>query len=226
MDDQELLIALEAVPTDWEPARYHRHRARHEFWYNSTLVMALVGPGAGMALWAGDGGLRIGKQFADGPTRVSQPLRSTPDPQVSNVVSLAGNIQFAGGRFEVAPELSSVVLTLVTDGADRTQQHIKKRMPLEDEADSERLVHTLDRLSSAPGSDVDNYSAAVLRWPLKEVERTHRWDIAVSSHLLMADAPPPEQTPAAPARTTPRTPRSPTKAGHLTPPDKRRSRSR
>jgi hypothetical protein len=226
IDDQALLTAQEAVPADWNSAQYHRHRGRREFWYNSTLVMALVGPAAGFALWAGDGGLRIEKHLASGPKRVSEPLRSTADPQVSNVVSLAGTIQFGGGRFEIAPELTGIVLTLVTDGADRTQQHIKKRMALEDEDDSERLALALERLSSAPESDVDNYSAAVLRWPLNSIERARRWDIAVSSQLLAATPPLRDPAPADPAKTLTRASASTTRAGYPNPPDKRRSRNR
>jgi hypothetical protein len=218
--DQQLLTASGAIPSDWDAAQFHRHKGRREFWYNSTLIMAAVGPAAGMVVWAGDGGLRIEKRFAGGKVRVSEPLRSTGDPQVSNVVSLGGSIHFTGGRFDVAPELSGVVLTLVTDGVDRTQQQLKEPLALEGEFGSERLAGALQSLCNKPGRELDNYSAAILSWPSKPAEGT-RWQASMLSALLALGGFAPGAG-EAPMRKVERT----TKTEQLSPAEKRRSRSR
>lgn len=166
-EDHDVLLRSGVPPADWDPDLYRRRRDGLEFWYASTLIIALAGPDAAMVLWAGDGAVRLEKRFADGERRVTWPLLSTEDMEVNNVVSLGGPMAFSGGRID-ASDLESLTITLLTDGVDRTLRRLPTPPPLETAPDSRSLAEILSQLSSQPECETDNLSAAVLNWPIRD----------------------------------------------------------
>lgn len=173
--DQEILQRERIHPRGWAPDLYVNFIGNSEYWYNSTLLLAFLGPQQGFALWAGDGGISILK---DG--QQTEALRSTDDLVVGTFVSL----QVTSAHFQIAriiypPHLGEVRVCLASDGVDRTLQresltYGKIRMP-QDPRQAREFLH---KLAQQPGREIDNYSFAWLSGPLP---RTFEWKPAPQS---------------------------------------------
>lgn len=170
--DRELLMQEDATPADWCPDAFRRFKGRSEYWYNTTLLICLLGPAGGLALWSGDGAVKITKRRG-GALEHQWPLRSTADMAVSNVVSLDGPICFGGGRFATGAELDGASVALLTDGVDRTLQ--QNGDPLQSFAapSSASVRQVLESLGKLPRHDSDNYSLAVASWPIASRAARH-----------------------------------------------------
>jgi hypothetical protein len=165
--DHERLVIEGAVPIDWDRDSFEKHRGSELYWYNSTLLLALVGPNTAILLWSGDGSIHLAKQYFGAKTENTWPLRSTDDMSVSNVVSLAGPILFSGGRIEATKDMKSLTITLYSDGPDRTLQRNGDPFDLfANVTSSDRMAKVLKQLTTFKGREVDNYSAAAARWPV------------------------------------------------------------
>lgn len=163
--DRRLLCAEAAIPADWDPASFKKFSGNEAYWYNTTLLMSLISPKGGMLLWSGDGAIYIRKEFEHGGFEITSPLRSTDDLSVDNVVSLGGPILFSGGRLDMAC-MEALTITLCTDGTDRTLQRNGDRTMFFDNCDSPTVAADLEVLATLPKHEIDNYSAAIARWPI------------------------------------------------------------
>lgn len=168
-NDRRFLVQQKAIPVDWSEDTYRRNQKRLEYWYNSTLLICYVGPNGAALLWSGDGGISIEKMMKSKESSLSRPLESSSDLAVNNVVSLAGDIQLSAGRIAASVDFEEITATLVTDGVDRTRQNKMLICNLSESPDSETLRLKLEEMCSLNGAEVDNYSAAVVKWPLQHV---------------------------------------------------------
>ena len=175
--DRQWITEQAAVPSEWDPASFNKFSSNNAFWYNTTLLISLVSSKGGILLWAGDGAIHIRKNFGRERVETSSPLLSSDDTTVSNVVSLAGPILFAGGRVETEGTLESLRITLCTDGPDRTLQRNGDVRNFYDVSDSSSIAAALDKLTRLPNSEIDNYSAAITRWPMPPPAPIQREDV-------------------------------------------------
>jgi hypothetical protein len=179
--DRQWILEQGATPPEWDPASFKKFSDNEAFWYNTTLLISLVGPKGGMLLWSGDGSIHIKKHFEKGRIETTSPLRSTDDVNVANVISLGGPILFSGGRLDTLGSLDGVTVTLCTDGADRTVQRNGDQAEVLDVSDSASVAAVLEGLARLPNHEIDNYSAAVLRWPIPPAKSI---PIETVDHLL------------------------------------------
>lgn len=170
-DRADLLELDGLLPNGWQPELYASYMHRTDLWYNSTLLVAVLGPDAGFLLWAGDGGIVLVKNSTgSGPEArtITEVMRSTDDSLVSRYVSLAvteqtfslANISYSGN----GTPLKSVEVYLASDGVDRTLRKNAERLDYQRlnlpsyEVAQQLLVH----LATQPGRELDNYSIAYL----------------------------------------------------------------
>lgn len=154
-------------PSGWTEAMYQRYREQDRFWYNTTLVLSLVGPTGGMALWSGDGGVLLEKRYTGkAPVRAS-PLETGEGVTVTNVPSLAGQIAFNAVRINLADGASGLRVLLMTDGSDRTLARVGDRWAWLDAniSSSGSLLSRLTAMAADPACEKDNLSAAMVSWP-------------------------------------------------------------
>ena len=175
--DMAMLSAPEyakVVPAGWAPDTYEQFKSRRDLWYNSTLLVALVGAEAGFVATCGDGGLVVRKRVGD-ETKSTVLVHSTDDLSVTGVVSLSSDaLQFRQTRIAL-PTDSSIELVMSTDGVDRSLR--RAFGPDKTDQDpygaefsmiaSARSLNTLilSELDRIEGREIDNLSVAVLRWP-------------------------------------------------------------
>src|SRR5262249_41707249 len=162
------------VPAGWAPETYEQFKSRRDLWYNSTLLVVLVGPEAGFVMTCGDGGLVVRKRLGD-ENKSTVLVQSTDDLSVTGVVSLAPDaLQFRQTRIAL-PENCSIEIVMATDGVDRTLRRALGAQNSDQDPygpDFTRtssagslnalMLHGLDQIENR---DIDNVSAAVLRWP-------------------------------------------------------------
>ena len=174
--DMNILRAHKSVPSGWSPDTYHQYENRRDLWYNSTLIVALVGKDAGFLLSCGDGGLVVHKTEGN-TTRSTILVKSTDELGVHRVVSLApGAMHFAPVRVTLNLE-TRLEIIITTDGVDRSI-----RKPFEDNggeidpyanvftdlhSSDDLLQVTKERLEAIPEREIDNISVAILRWPVE-----------------------------------------------------------
>lgn len=194
--DRRSLLRRQFVPPDWRPDVYRRHVKKLEYWYNSTLIIAFATPAATILFWTGDGGIAIAKHYHDGPIQNSQPLQSTSDLTVTNVVSLTKRIRFSAGRIAASTELNRITVTLCTDGPDRTRQRANISLEPETLPGSAALLAQLQRMAASPKAEIDNYSAAILSSPHSaSIPRAAKQTTAVLAKRLTAQNPAPASSP-------------------------------
>ena len=175
--DMAILSAPEyakVVPAGWAPDTYEQFRSRRDLWYNSTLLVALVGAEAGFVATCGDGGLVVRKRVRD-ESKSTVLVHSTDDLSVTGVVSLSPDaLQFRQTRIAL-PNDSSIEVVMSTDGVDRSL----RRAFGPDKTDQDPYGPEFSTISSAcglnalilnqldqiEGREIDNLSIAVLQWP-------------------------------------------------------------
>src|SRR5262249_51640025 len=54
--DRSALHEAQAVPSKWDEAVYRQHADKQQFWYQTTLLLAVLGPKGGWFVFCGDGG--------------------------------------------------------------------------------------------------------------------------------------------------------------------------
>lgn len=166
------IVSDVASPPDWSADMFQRHRQTERYWYNTTLVMTLLGPSGGFVFWTGDGGVLIEKTYADKPPVRTSPLESGDSSIVTNIASLVGDITLNGAALNMADGVKSLRILLTTDGVDRTLAHTGDRWAwFRDggafDPNPERLRRLLEDLAADPRCELDNLSAAALVWPLR-----------------------------------------------------------
>jgi hypothetical protein len=175
-NDMALITAAgpHLLPGGWTPDAYHRFKDRRELWYNSTLLVALLGDEAGLVASCGDGGVVVRKS-ENGEAKSVVLVRSLDDLAVSGVVSLGADaLQFRQARISMTPA-THIEIVMSTDGVDRTLRRQAGRDDAEydpygpafSSARSSASLHQAMTacLDGITDREVDNVSAAVLRWP-------------------------------------------------------------
>jgi hypothetical protein len=164
------------TPSGWAQAVYEKNMNRREFWYNSTLLVAVTGPAATVLLHCGDGAVVV-RKWEDGAEQPGLPnyiLRSTENLEISTFVSRdVDSHQFKAVRIRHGANLSRLQVVLASDGTDRTAQLNAKTTadtvleseficePAPDRREAERrLAHLLD----SPIVEPDNHSIALMTW--------------------------------------------------------------
>jgi hypothetical protein len=166
---------LEGVvsPPGWSESLYQRNREIDRYWYNTTLIAALVGETAGMVLWSGDGGILVEKTYADGRVTRTSLLESGDEMTVFNTPSLTGEVAFNGVRIDLADGVVQMRLMLFTDGVDRTLAREGDRwawMGARKASAHGRDFHALlSGLAVSPDAEFDNMSVASMSWPMTAI---------------------------------------------------------
>ena len=172
--DRNLIINSGTVPTGWDPALFRSLQGRAEYWYNSTLIVAMAGADGGFVLSCGDGGAVVTKRSVPGESKTFVLVRSTDDLSVSGVVSMTPDaMRFKSTLVRIEPG-DFLEITLSSDGVDRSLRRTLEQDTAE--ADPYGAMYSnldsaalLDRVQSslAPIADreIDNVSVATLRWP-------------------------------------------------------------
>ena len=168
-DRQNLLKLKDITPPNWSHDSYQNFIDRSELWYNSTLLVAALGPSSGFLMWAGDGGIELVKTGkAQNPkSKISKDkvtvLSSTEDVSIDTFVSLSVSIKdFSLARISYDESLSKVDIYLSSDGVDRTLQKNAEFLNYEslELKDYKSARHQLESLSKLPNRDNDNFSVA------------------------------------------------------------------
>lgn len=159
-----------ATPPDWSPQMFERYKKVDRYWYNTTLIMALIGPAAGVVLWSGDGGVLMQKCYPNrAPVRKSA-LESGDEVTVINAPSLEGPITLNSARIDLSDGVDEFRLFLCTDGVDRSLARLGNRWLWfdGDQAFPPRAQNLSSLLSGLVGNascERDNLSVATFAWP-------------------------------------------------------------
>nr|WP_246463475.1 protein phosphatase 2C domain-containing protein [Nitrospirillum iridis] len=178
--DKAVLVASNAVPEGWSTDVYNKNRGNPAYWYNSTLLVSVLGDDVGVILFAGDGGIHVSKR-TKGVTGVPiRPLKTGEGLEISSFVSLSvTEADFRAARLSDIQSLDSVDIVMATDGVDRTLQ-----IECPDDYDTLNLSSSssalgeLKRLGMMPKREVDNYSIARLTWPINAAPGGRRRTLA------------------------------------------------
>jgi hypothetical protein len=171
-NDMTLLLSAGAVPPGWAPETYRQFMVRRELWYNSTLLVALLGANGGFAASCGDGGFVVRKR-ENGTEKSVVLVGSTDNLTVSGVVSLAADaMQFRKSRIAMSTN-TNVEILITSDGVDRSLrrnrgEEVEQLDPYDviSAKDSKELLAWMTgTLREIPDREVDNISTAILHWP-------------------------------------------------------------
>jgi hypothetical protein len=145
---------------------FHRHKENLSYWYNTTLLLVVLTPTQGFALWSGDGALVRSRRLGIGKPEYSEPLRSGPTTVVSNVPRLGGPIRFQGARIDVPLSLTELKLGLFTDGSEKQTEAAGRTLQqwLEHAGTTGELFRQLAADAALPKAELDNYSVAIADW--------------------------------------------------------------
>jgi hypothetical protein len=171
------------IPIGWAPNTYKHFKERTELWYNSTLLVSLIGRDAGFIITCGDGGLVL-RKIESGVLTSKVPVRSTNDLSVSGVVSLAPDaLRFTAARISLSAS-TQVQIIISTDGIDRSLRREANRDDvdfdpygsdfLDSQSSQDLSTRMIERLNQIVEPEMDNISIAVLHWPpppLRQLER-------------------------------------------------------
>ncbi len=161
-------------PPGWSEGLYQRNRDVERYWYNTTLLAALVNETAGMILWSGDGGILVEKTYPGGRVVRTSLLEAGDDMAVFNTPSMDGDIVINGVRIDLADGATAMRLMMFSDGVDRTLARSGDRWAWmagskEAKPRDRDLLARLTSLAASPTSEADNMSVASLSWPLAPV---------------------------------------------------------
>jgi hypothetical protein len=124
--DHQAVLASGAIPRQWKPDIFNRHKDKSELWYNATLLVVILGEDGGFAIHAGDGGIIA----LYGPGSELPILRSTASSTITTFVGNRLSPEDQVRHFTVeripATNVSGAPLTAValsSDGVDRTLQY-------------------------------------------------------------------------------------------------------
>jgi Protein phosphatase 2C len=175
--DMAMLLSSdqEIVPPGWAADTYRHFKKNRDLWYNSTLLVTLVGPDAGFVMTCGDGGVVV-RKTEGGETKSVVVVRSTDEVSVSGVVSLAADaMRFRQTRISLTPD-TRLEVVMSTDGVDRS---LRREQGMDDSdmdpygndfsycSSSKFLsMKMTERLSQIADREIDNISIAILKSPL------------------------------------------------------------
>jgi hypothetical protein len=190
-DKQKLLSYKHIVPSNFSPESYHHFLDRDELWYNSTLLVTVLGPDYGFIIRAGDGGIELLKTIKnrdqEGPETIDRKtvLISTDDVSIGTFVSLGVSTKdFALARITYDENLSKIDVYLSSDGVDRTLQKNAENLCYEklELENHQRAREQLKMLSNLPDRDNDNFSIALVSRYFGATGEAHRRPGVIRKH--------------------------------------------
>ena len=160
--DQAALKKSDLTPASWSTETYKKFIERDQLWYNSTLLLALLGPLYGFVFYAGDGGIELVNHHNSGVLNWQTILKTPDSLAIDSFVSLAvTGRNFAGRPIFYGDQVNRVDVFLSSDGVDRTLQlngnipHHQLQMHTSQEA-----YQRLKELAQREKCEADNYSIA------------------------------------------------------------------
>ena len=169
--DRKRLREAGAVPTRWDAKLFEQHSERTGFWYQTTLLLVVIGRAGGWLLFCGDGGavrfFADGKRIVDAKTA----LESGESLELATSVGIGVSAQhFTRAFIRPAPAGNSLHVVLASDGIDRTLQRTQPEagsnrygtLDLRSQAAAETAIQALAEL---PDADRDNMSVAHVCFP-------------------------------------------------------------
>jgi hypothetical protein len=165
-EDRIALRESGAVPARWDAKVFEQHGDRADFWYQTTLLLAIVGPTGGWLLLCGDGGavrfLADGAHIVD--ARVALDTGESPTLTTSIGIGVSAP-SFKRAFIRPAPAGNALHVVLASDGVDRTLHRTRPEaggnryatLDLRSRAAAERAIQALAEL---PEADRDNMSVA------------------------------------------------------------------
>jgi hypothetical protein len=170
-EDRKRLRETGAVPTRWDAKLFERHSEKTDFWYQTTLLVAVIGRAGGWLVFCGDGGavrfLADGKRIVDAKVA----LESGETLELTTSVGIGVSAQnFKRAFIRPAPAGNSLHIVLASDGVDRTLQRTQPAagsnryatLDLGSRAAAETAIQALAEL---PEADRDNMSVVHVCFP-------------------------------------------------------------
>jgi len=166
LEDRAALVSADVAPLTWDAALYRQHRDRLAFWYQTTLLVVVIGSSGGWLVFCGDGGAT--RLFSDGEqvTDVKVALESPDTVELPAAVSLGVTSRsFKRVFLRPPPAGQSVHVVLSSDGVDRSLKNKRTQMSDLDYTSldlSSRAAaqSTLEDIARWPEADRDNMSIA------------------------------------------------------------------
>jgi hypothetical protein len=175
-DQKEIARHPDQTPKDWNGETYRSVNQNRAFWYNTTLLVACLGPARGFLIWAGDGGIRLLKVPRSGRAELTTVLESTPSLEIDSYVSLSVSSESFRAAWIGYPNeggLGQVTVVLATDGVDRTLQRSGGTYQELIGSGSKDLTTALERLAALPVAERDNFGLAWIASPsLAQLKRS------------------------------------------------------
>jgi Protein phosphatase 2C len=129
LEDRDALIGTDAIPVNWNEALYRQYADRLLFWYQTTLLLVVLGPKGGWFIFCGDGGaIRF---LTSGPTITdSKVALESPDTvELPSAVTIGVTpLQFTRIFLRPPEAGQSLQVVLSSDGIDRS---LKSRRAVE-----------------------------------------------------------------------------------------------
>jgi hypothetical protein len=169
--DRHDLLTSDSHPIGWNPELFTQHRDRKELWYQTTLLLTVLGPKGGWFIFCGDGGaVRIlveGHSVKESKTA----LQTGDTVELEAAVSMNVTPGLFTCRFiKPAPEGSSLHMILSSDGVDRSlaargDGDRNSAYATLDLGSCESILATLRMIAEWPEADTDNMSLVHVCFP-------------------------------------------------------------
>ena len=201
LEDRAALLSADVAPLTWDAALYRQHRDRLAFWYQTTLLVVVIGSSGGWLVFCGDGGAT--RLFSDGEqvTDVKVALESPDTVELPAAVSIGVTSRsFKRVFLRTPPAGQSVHVVLSSDGVDRSLKNKRTQMSGLDYTSldlSSRAAaqSTLEDIARWPEADRDNMSMAHVCYP-PDAPWPKRGRVPLPDRAPIAvDQPEPEPTP-------------------------------
>ena len=171
LEDRAALVSADATPLTWDATLYRRHRNQPTFWYQTTLLVVVIGASGGWFVFCGDGGAT--RLFSDGQTVTDAKvaLESPDTVELPAAVTIGVTPRrFKRIFFRPPPADQSVHVVLSSDGIDRSLKNKRTQVSDLDYASldlSSRSAaqSTIEDIARWPEADRDNMSMAHVCYP-------------------------------------------------------------
>jgi len=171
LEDRAALVSADVAPMTWDAALYRQHRDRLAFWYQTTLLVVVIGSSGGWLVFCGDGGAT--RLFSDGEqvTDVKVALESPDTVELPAAVTIGVTSHtFKRVFLRPPPAGQSVHVVLSSDGVDRSLKNKRTQMsdldyPSLDLSSRAAAQSTVEDIARWPEADRDNMSMAHVCYP-------------------------------------------------------------
>jgi hypothetical protein len=196
-EDAAILEQAGAIPRDWSPEIYAKHKTNHPMWYRSTLLFGVAGEPGAVVGFAGDGGIRQFVQPERGTRQLQENtiLASEEGVDLEHYVSLSFSPKEIITHHLPGAGRARMHLIFATDGLDKTLHGLRPSDPRQGSRYLDLPLGTraqafgfLAEIAQHKATDLDNLSVARLSWPLaaksnpwpvrRHQEPLSRWQLA------------------------------------------------